>query len=80
MVKAMQNKKSVIPCPCKKDCADRCDGCKLECKKFEVYEKIKSAIINSWLFNKVRCKSMNKVLTTSEFVKNSLYLFCFATR
>ena len=37
----MQNKKSVIPCPCKKDCADRCDGCKLECKKFGIYEKLK---------------------------------------
>ena len=41
MVKAMQNKKSGIPCPCKKDCADRCDGCRLECKKFGIYEKLK---------------------------------------
>ena len=41
MVKTIQNKKSGIPCPCKSDCADRCDGCRLECKKFEVYEKIK---------------------------------------
>ena len=41
MVKAMQSEKSVIPCPCKKDCADRCDGCKLECKKFGIYEKLK---------------------------------------
>ena len=37
----MQSEKSVIPCPCKKDCADRCDGCKLECKKFGIYEKLK---------------------------------------
>ena len=37
----MQSEKSVIPCPCKKDCADRCDGCKLECKKFRIYEKLK---------------------------------------
>ena len=37
----MQNKKSVVPCPCKSDCPDRCDGCKLECKKFGIYEKLK---------------------------------------
>lgn len=39
----MQNKKS-IPCPCTRDCVDRCDGCKLECKKFGIYEKIKRHI------------------------------------
>lgn len=38
----MMNKS--IPCPCKSDCVDRCDGCKLECKKYEVYEKIKRHI------------------------------------
>ena len=41
MVKTIQNKKSGIPCPCKSDCADRCDGCRLECKKFGIYEKLK---------------------------------------
>ena len=39
MVKSVQNKS--ISCPCKKDCADRCDGCRLECKKYEIYEKLK---------------------------------------
>lgn len=30
-----------IPCPCKSDCVDRCDGCRLRCKKFGIYEKLK---------------------------------------
>lgn len=37
----MKNKKKGIPCPCKKDCVDRCEGCRLKCKKFEIYEKLK---------------------------------------
>ena len=35
----MMNKS--IPCPCKKDCVNRCDGCRLQCKKFGIYEKLK---------------------------------------
>ncbi len=41
MVKTIQNKKSGIPCPCKKDCADRNGKCRLECKKYNTYEKLK---------------------------------------
>lgn len=35
----MMNKS--IPCPCTRDCVDRCDGCRLKCKKFGIYEKLK---------------------------------------
>ena len=54
MVKAMQSEKSVIPCPCKKDCADRCDGCKLECKKFGIYEKLKRYENNKIVLNNAK--------------------------
>ena len=50
----MQNKKSGIPCPCKKDCADRCDGCKLECKKFGIYEKLKRYENNKIVLNNAK--------------------------
>lgn len=36
----MQNKKG-IPYPCTKDCVNRCEGCRLECKKYSMYEKLK---------------------------------------
>lgn len=32
--------KNVIPSPCKQDCPNRCFGCKVSCKKYEIYEKI----------------------------------------
>ena len=54
----MQSEKSVIPCPCKKDCADRCDGCKLECKKFEIYEKLKR-YEEGKKRNQLKCKKYN---------------------
>ena len=31
----------LIPSPCKKDCADRTATCKIHCKKYQAYEKIK---------------------------------------
>ena len=40
-MKKLQNKKKGVPCLCKKDCADRCDGCRVKCKKYKVYEKLK---------------------------------------
>lgn len=35
------NKPKPIPCPCKKDCAERTAVCKLSCKKYEAYDKLK---------------------------------------
>lgn len=31
----------LIPSPCKKDCPNRTATCKIDCKKYQAYEKIK---------------------------------------
>ena len=33
--------KKAIPCPCKQDCPNRTTSCKLECVKYNTYEKLK---------------------------------------
>lgn len=50
----MTNKK-YVPSPCKKDCPDRFVGCKLECKRHKIYEKLKRYKTNQTvLFNEVQ--------------------------
>lgn len=48
----MMNKS--IPCPCKSDCVDKCDGCRLKCKKFGIYEKLKRYETNKTVSNNAK--------------------------
>ena len=43
-----------IPCPCKSDCVDKCDGCRLKCKKFGIYEKLKRYETNKTVSNNAK--------------------------
>lgn len=42
MMNKINNVSKSIPSPCKKDCENRCYGCRNECKKYKIYEMLKN--------------------------------------
>lgn len=68
----MQNKKSGIPCPCKPDCENKCDRCKLECKKYSIYDKLKRYEKNKAILHNAKQDYYIKEYKGYRFLRNGV--------
>ena len=66
----MMNKS--IPSPCKKDCENRCYGCRNECKKYKVYEMLKKHETNKTILYNTRQENGVKEYKGYRFLRSGI--------